>query len=259
MSKILSVKNLSIDYKASFGVVCAVKDVSFDVVKGESFVIVGRSGSGKSTVASAVMDLTEIDGGRTKSGEIIFEGMDLLKINFDEKRKIRGKKISMIFQDPQSYLNPVVRVGKQIFEAYEVHNSGVSGQELRKRAEEALKTVNLTDTERILNSYPHQLSGGQKQRILIATAIINSPDILIADEPTTGLDASVQKQILDLISELKNSMGLTLIMITHNMRIAKKYSDSIAVMHNGEIVESGKTADVFNNPQHEYTKLLIGA
>lgn len=259
MNAILSVKNLSIDYKASFGIVNAVKNVSFDVKKGESFVIVGRSGSGKSTVASAIMDLTEIDGGRTKSGSIIFEGQDILRMSFDKKRAIRGKKISMIFQDPQSYLNPVIRVGKQIFEAYEAHNPDASADDIRKKAVEVLKMVKLEDTERIFNSYPHQLSGGQKQRILIAMAIINDPDILIADEPTTGLDASIQKQILDLIAELKNSMGLTLVMITHNMRIAKKYSDTIAVMHNGKIVESGNTGDIFNNPRHEYTKLLIGA
>lgn len=254
---ILSVKDLSIDYKASFGIVNAVKNVSFDVTKGESFVIVGRSGSGKSTVASAIMDLTEIDGGRTKSGSIIFDGQDILQMSFDKKRTIKGKKISMVFQDPQSYLNPVIRIGKQIFEAYEVHNPKASSDEVRKRSAEVLKKVNLEDSERIFKSYPHQLSGGQKQRILIAMATINEPEILIADEPTTGLDASIQKQILDLIADLKNSMGLTLIMITHNMRIAKRYSDKIAVMHDGEIVETGATSDIFANPKHEYTKLLI--
>ncbi|MDR1195348.1 MAG: ATP-binding cassette domain-containing protein, partial [Endomicrobium sp.] len=158
---ILSVKNLSVDYKASFGIVNAVKNVSFDIEKGQSYIIVGRSGSGKSTVASAIMDLSEIDGGEIKSGSVIYDGKDFLKLSFDEKRKIRGKKISMIFQDPQSYLNPVIRIGRQIFEAYEVHNPKASKEEARKKAKEVLKKVKLEDTERIFNSYPHQLSGGQ--------------------------------------------------------------------------------------------------
>ncbi|MCL2799339.1 MAG: ABC transporter ATP-binding protein [Endomicrobia bacterium] len=255
--KILEIKNLSIEYKTSSATVEAVKNVSFDVKKGETFVIVGRSGSGKSTLACALMDLTEIDGGKIKSGNIFYRGKDLLKMPFEEKRVLKGAKISMIFQDPQSYLNPVVKVGKQISESFTVHNPQASKDEIKKRVSEALKKVKLDDTERIFNSYPHQLSGGQKQRILISMAIMNNPEILIADEPTTGLDASIQKQILDLISELKNTLGLTLIMITHNMRIARKYSDTMAVMHNGEIVESGNTEGIFRNPKDEYTKLLI--
>jgi len=256
---ILSVKNLSVEYKISSGIIKAAKLVSFDVNKGESFVIVGRSGSGKSTVAAAIMDLTEIDGGSVKSGSIVYGGRDMLQMSFDEKREVKGKKISMIFQDPQSYLNPVVRVGKQVAEAFSVHNPAAKKEEIAKKVEEVLKKVKLDDVKRISDSYPHQLSGGQKQRALIAMAIINDPEILIADEPTTGLDAAVQKQILALLEELKKSLGLTLIMITHNMKIAKKFSDKIAVMHNGEIVESGKTSEVFAEPKHEYTKLLIGS
>jgi ABC-type dipeptide/oligopeptide/nickel transport system, ATPase component len=259
MTTVLSVKNLSIDYKISAGTVNAVKGISFDVAKGSSFVIVGRSGSGKSTLACALMDLSGIDGGNISSGNIFYGGQDILQMTFEDKRSIRGKKISMIFQDPQSYLNPVIKVGKQIFEAYEVHNPKASKSEISARAEEVLKQVRLDDTERIINSYPHQLSGGQKQRILIAMAIINKPEILIADEPTTGLDAAVQKQILDLIEELKINLGLTVIMITHNMSIAKRYSDNIAVMHNGEIVETGNTEKIFRSPNHEYTKLLINS
>ncbi|MCL2335116.1 MAG: ABC transporter ATP-binding protein [Endomicrobia bacterium] len=257
--KILEVKNLSVEYKIASGIVKAVKLVSFDVNKGESFVIVGRSGSGKSTLAAAVMDLTEIDGAIIESGNIIYDGRDLLQMSFEEKTAVKGKKISMIFQDPQSYLNPVLKVGKQVAEAYGVHNPKATKEDIAKKVEEVFRKVKLDDIKRISNSYPHQLSGGQKQRALIAMAIINDPEILIADEPTTGLDAAVQKQILDLLEELKKSLGLTLIMITHNMRIAKKFSDKIAVMHNGEIVESGKTAEVFANPKHEYTKLLINS
>ncbi len=255
---VLSVKNLNIEYKAAFGIVKAVKNVSFDIEKGETFVIVGRSGSGKSTVASALMDLTEIDGGYINSGSIIYGGADMTKMTFDEKRAIKGKKISMIFQDPQSYLNPVIKAGRQIDEAFSVHNPRAGKEEVRKKTKEVLEKVHLEDFDRIYNSYPHQLSGGQKQRILIAMAIMNSPEILIADEPTTGLDAAVQKQILDLLEELKTSLGLTLIMITHNIKIAAKYADRAAVMHDGEIVESGKTKEVLENPRHEYTKLLLG-
>ncbi len=258
MSIILSVKDLSIEYRASFGIVEAVKGVSFDIKKGESFVIVGRSGSGKSTVASAIMDLTAIDGGTIKSGQIIYDGKDMLTMDFEEKRRLKGKKISMVFQDPQSYLNPVIKVGKQISESYIVHNPQATKEEINKKVEEVLNKVKLDDIKRIVNSYPHQLSGGQKQRILIAMAIINDPEILIADEPTTGLDAAVQKQILDLLEELKQNMQLTLIMITHNMKIAKNHSDRIAIMHDGNIVESGNTEEIFNDPKHEYTKLLIG-
>jgi len=254
---ILSVKNLTIEYKTSFKTVCAVNNVSFDIQKGESFVIVGRSGSGKSTVANAVMGLTNIDGGQVKQGSIVYKDKDLLSLPEKEKREIRGKSIAMVFQDPQSYLNPVIKAGKQLAEAYEIHNPNAKKDEVLFKAKEVLKKVGLDDFERIYNSYPHQLSGGQKQRILIAMAIINNPEILIADEPTTGLDAMLQKQILDLMLELKNNLGLTLIMITHNMKVAQKYSDTVAVMHNGEIVELGQTKEIFAASKSEYTKLLM--
>jgi ABC-type dipeptide/oligopeptide/nickel transport system ATPase component len=234
---ILSVKNLSVQYKASFGAVFAVNGVSFDVEKGETFAIAGHSGSGKSSLASAIMRLTDIDGAQIKSGEIFYKGKDLLKLSFDETREIYGNKISMIFQDPHSYLNPVIKVGKQIEETAAIHNCGLSKREVKERAVSALKKVNLDDVQRIADSYPHQLSGGQKQRVLIAMAIINNPEILIADEPTTGLDAAVQKQILDLIKNLKKTMGLTLIIITHNMKIAENHSDKTALMRDGQIVQ----------------------
>ncbi|MDR1941916.1 MAG: ABC transporter ATP-binding protein [Endomicrobium sp.] len=256
---ILSAQNLSVAYKTDSGVVKAVNGVSFDVAKGESFVIVGRSGSGKSTVVSAIMGLTDMDGGKVLSGKIMYGGKNLLSMPFDERRILYGKKISVVFQDPQSYLNPVIKVGRQIEEAVVVHNRGISKKDLSSIVNETLKKVKLDDLQRIANSYPHQLSGGQKQRILIAMAIINSPQLLIADEPTTGLDAAAQKQILDLIEELKQKLGLTLIMITHNMKVAKKYSDKIAVMHNGEITESASVKEIFENPKSEYTKMLIEA
>ena len=190
---ILSVKNLTVEYKTSFGIVRAADNVSFDVNKGESFVIVGPSGSGKSTVVNAVMGLTDIDGGQIKSGSILYKDKNLLAISAKEKQEIRGKNIAMIFQDPQSYLNPVIKAGKQLAEAFEVHNPKAKKEEVLFRVKEVLNKVELNDFDRIYNSYPHQLSGGQKQRILIAMAIINNPEILIADEPTTGLDAMLQK------------------------------------------------------------------
>ena len=250
---IISVKNLSVSYKTTE----AVKNAFFDIQKGESFVIVGRSGSGKSTVANAVMGLTKIDGGQITGGSIIYKDTNLLTLPENKKREIRGKSVAMIFQDPQSYLNPVMKVGKQLAESFQTHNPKAANTEVLAKAKETLKKVGLDEFDRIYNSYPHQLSGGQKQRILIAIAIINDPEILIADEPTTGLDAMLQKQILDLIVQLKNTLGLTLIMITHNMKVAQKYSDTVAVMHDGEIVEMGKTQEIFANPRNEYTKLLI--
>ncbi|WP_052569635.1 ABC transporter ATP-binding protein [Endomicrobium proavitum] len=256
---ILAVKNLSVEYNISCGTVKAVRKISFNVKKGETFAVVGRSGSGKSSVASAVIGLSDIDGAIIKSGSITYDKKDFLKLSFEDKRKIRGKKISMIFQDPQSYLNPVVKIRKQMEESWTAHNPKASKKEIKTKVSEVLKKVRLDDAERILNSYPHMLSGGQKQRILIAMAIINEPEILIADEPTTGLDAAIQKQILDLLKDLKKSLGLTMIIITHNMKVAKKYSDTIAVMHAGKIIETGATARIFKNPKNNYTKLLINS
>ncbi|MDR2772965.1 MAG: ABC transporter ATP-binding protein [Elusimicrobiota bacterium] len=232
---ILSVRNLSIDYRSSFGTVCAVKNVSFDVKKGETFTIVGRSGGGKSSIASAIMDLTTIDGGEIKSGEIFYKGQDLLKMSQAEKRAVKGKEISMIFQDPNSYLNPLIKAGRQIEESFIVCHPKASKSEIAQKIEETLERVELKDVDRIYNSYPHRLSGGQKQRILTAMAIINNPQLLIADEPTTGLDADVQKKILDLIKGLKVSLGLTVIMITHNMKVAQAYSDTVVEIKEGQL------------------------
>jgi ABC-type dipeptide/oligopeptide/nickel transport system ATPase component len=233
---ILSIRNLSVDYQASFGKVYAVKNVSFDAQKGKTLTIVGQSGGGKSTIASAIMGLTEIDGGNISSGEIFYLSADLLKMKEEERRALKGKKISMIFQDPNSYLNPVMKAGGQIAENFKIYNPKAKKDEVIKKVEETLRKVDLRDFWRIYNSYPHQLSGGQKQRVLTAMAIINEPEILIADEPTAGLDADIQKQILDLIKELKISLGLTVIMIIHNLKAAEEYSDKIIEIKNGEII-----------------------
>ena len=204
-------------------------------------------------IQNIIMGLISIDNGKIDKGNIAFENRNLIS----EIAKIRGKDISIVLQDPHSYLNPVITVGKQVLEALEVYNKNLSKEEKTAEIKEVFKKVNLYDFNRIYNSYPHQLSGGQKQRILIAMAIINNPKVLIADEPTSGLDVTVQKQILDLFAELKKTLNLTLVIITHNILIAKKYSDYTAVMYKGNIVEQGNSKDIFISPQHEYTKKLL--
>lgn len=250
---ILSIKNLYAGYYVNSKYQEILKNISLDVIEGKTYSIVGQSGSGKSTLVLSLMGLISIDNGKIDKGTIKFENKNLMS----EIAKIRGNKISIVLQDPHSYLNPVITVGKQVLEALEVYNNNLSKEEKENRIKEVFKKVKLDDFDRIYNSYPHQLSGGQKQRILIAMAIINNPKVLIADEPTSGLDLTVQKQILDLFSELKETLNLTLIIITHNILIAKKYSDYTAVMYKGEIVEQKDTKEIFEKPQHEYTKKLL--
>lgn len=250
---ILSIKNLYAGYYVNSKYQKVLKNINLDVEEGKTYAIVGQSGSGKSTLALSLMGLISIDNGKIEKGSITFCNKDLISnIN-----KIRGKDISIVLQDPHSYLNPVITVGKQVLEALEVYNNNLSKEEKIKRVKEVFYKVKLDDFERIYNSYPHQLSGGQKQRILIATAIINNPKLLIADEPTSGLDLTVQKQILELFAELKKELNLTLLIITHNILIAKKYSDYVAVMYKGEIVEQKEKKEIFENPKHEYTRKLL--
>lgn len=252
---ILSIKNLSAGYIVNSELVEVLRNINLDINEGDSFAIVGQSGSGKSTLALSLMGLISIDNGKISHGNIEFCGKDISS----NISKIRGKDISIVLQDPHSYLNPVIKVGKQVLEALEVYNNNLTKEEKIKRVQDIFKKVKLDDFDRIYNSYPHQLSGGQKQRILIAMAIINNPKLLIADEPTSGLDADVQQQILDLFAELKKELNLTMIIITHNISIAKKYCNRIAVMYQGELVEQANTEEIFNKPKHEYTKLLLNA
>lgn len=250
---ILSIKNLFAGYYVNSKYHEILKNVNLDIVEGKTYAIVGQSGSGKSTLALCLMGLISTDNGKIEKGNITFCDNDLiLNIN-----KIRGKNISIVLQDPHSYLNPVITVGKQVLEALEVYNKHLSKEEKIKKVKDVFEKVKLDDFDRIYNSYPHQLSGGQKQRILIAMAIINDPKLLIADEPTSGLDLTVQKQILELFSDLKNTLNLTMIIITHNILIAKKYSDYVAVMYEGEIIEQNNKKDFFENPQHSYTRKLL--
>jgi len=249
---ILSINNLSAGYYVNGQYINVLKDINLNIKEGESFAIVGQSGSGKSTLALAIMGLLSIDNGKIINGQIKFNDEDLIS----KVKHIRGKDISIVLQDPHSYLNPVIKVGQQVREALEIYNINLTSKEINEKIKDTFIKVKLDDVERIYNSYPHQLSGGQKQRILIAMAIINNPKFLIADEPTSGLDLSVQKQILELFVELRNQLNLTLVIITHNILIAKKFSDTTAVLLNGEVVENDNSEKLFFNPQHNYTKLL---
>jgi ABC-type dipeptide/oligopeptide/nickel transport system ATPase component len=252
---ILSIKNLFVGYYVNSKYQEVLKNINLDVEEGKTYAIVGQSGSGKSTLVLSLMGLISIDNGKIQKGNITFCDKDLIS----DINKIRGKDISIVLQDPHSYLNPVMTVGKQVLEALEVYNNNLTKEDKIKRIKEIFSKVNLDDFERIYNSYPHQLSGGQKQRVLIAMAIINKPKLLIADEPTSGLDLTVQKQILELFAELKKELNLTMIIITHNILIAKKYSDYVAVMYKGEIVEQKSKKEIFEHPIHEYTKKLLNS
>ena len=250
---ILSIKNLCAGYYVNSKYREVLKNMNLDIEEGKTYAIVGQSGSGKSTFALGLMGLISIDNGKIEKGSITFCNKDLIS----NITKVRGKDISIVLQDPHSYLNPVIIVGKQVLEALEVYNKNLTKEEKIKRVKEVFEKVKLDDFVRIYNSYPHQLSGGQKQRVLIAMAIINNPKLLIADEPTSGLDLSVQKQILELFAELKKELNLTMIIITHNILIAKKYCDYVAVMYKGEIVEQKSKKEIFENPTHEYTEKLL--
>jgi len=250
---ILNISGLSAGYFLNGEYFEAVKNANLNIKEGETFAVVGQSGSGKSTLAMAVMGLLPIDNGKISKGTIKFYDNEISAVI----EKIRGNDIAIVLQDPHSYLNPVVQAGRQVYEAVEVHNPSLTEDEIYARVKDTFVKVGLVDFERIYHSYPHQLSGGQKQRVLIAMAVINNPKVLIADEPTSGLDVHIQKQILELFLELKQKLNLTLIIITHNILIAKKYADTAAVMLNGEIVENKNTVDLFLKPEHEYTKMLL--
>lgn len=251
----LEVRNLSTYFYAEDNVVRAVDDVSFSIGKGEVLGILGESGSGKSTVALSIMRLI-YPPGRIVSGEIIFNAQDLLKLSEEKMIKIRGAKISMIFQDPFTSLNPVFTVGDQIAEAVQLHQ-GLSRKEAWRKAIEMLGMVHIKDPANRVKDYPHQFSGGMCQRVMIAIALACQPELLIADEPTTALDVTIQAEILKLLKELQEKFNLSIIYITHNFGIVKELCSRAIVMYQGRIVEEGKTLQIFENPQNEYTKRLI--
>ena len=256
MSDIIQVKNLKVDFKTDDGLVHAVKDINFNIPKGQTVGLVGESGSGKSVTALAIMRLIASPPGTISGGEIFFCNEDLLKKTKNEIRKIRGKKISMIFQEPMTSLNPVFTVGDQISESLILHE-GLSKTEAWEQSIELLHKVGIPNPSQRISSYPHEMSGGQRQRVMIAMAIACSPELLIADEPTTALDVTIQKQILELIDELQDQSDMSVLFITHDLGVIADIADEVIVMYKGEIVEKNLTEAVFEHPQHPYTKGLL--
>ena len=256
MSNILEIKNLTIHYVTDDEVVKAVNDISITLEEGESLGLVGETGAGKTTTAMGVLGLVPDPPGKIISGEVIYKGKDLLKLSDAEMRKIRGHEISMIFQDPMTALNPVLTVGDQIMEVIRLHQK-VSKAEALKRAMEMMEMVGIEGGR--CNEYPHQFSGGMKQRIVIAIALACNPSLLIADEPTTALDVTIQAQVLDLIDNLKKKFNTSLVLITHDLGVVAEVCDKVAIVYAGKIVEYGNLKHIYNNPLHPYTKGLFGS
>ncbi|MCI9866728.1 ABC transporter ATP-binding protein [Rhizobium skierniewicense] len=255
---LLSVRDLSVAFHQGGKETVAVDNVSFDIMPGEVVALVGESGSGKSVTANSILKLLPYPAASHPSGEILFEGKDLLNASMRELRSVRGNDITMIFQEPMTSLNPLHSIERQIGEILELHQA-LSGGEARKLILELLLQVGIREPEKRLKAYPHELSGGQRQRVMIAMALANRPKLLIADEPTTALDVTVQAQILELLGNLKNQHGMSMLFITHDLGIVRKFADRVCVMTKGQIVETGTVAQVFNDPQHAYTRHLLAA
>jgi microcin C transport system ATP-binding protein len=255
---LLDIKNLSVDFVNGRSVTHAVKNLSFSIKKGETLAVVGESGSGKSVTALSVLQLLPYPVAQHPSGSIVFQGQELMGASEDVLRHIRGNRISMIFQEPMTSLNPLHTIEKQIAEVLFIHKR-MAPAKARARVIELLELVGLSKLASRLNAYPHELSGGQRQRVMIAMALANEPDLLIADEPTTAVDVTVQAQLLKLLKDLQQKLGMAVMLITHDLSVVQKVADSVAVMHGGEVVEFSKTADLFTNPQHDYTKMLLAA
>ncbi len=252
---LVDIQNLHLSFFTPAGEVKALNDVTIFLDEGEVLGIVGESGSGKSVTASAIMGITA-DPGRIVSGTVLFNGHNIGELSEKELRSIRGKEVSMIFQDPMTSLNPVYTIGNQIEESILLHTEKTKA-EARERAIELLRLVGINEPEKRIKQYPHELSGGMRQRVMIAIALACEPKLLIADEPTTALDVTIQAQILELIMELKEKLGMAVILITHDLGIVSSMCDRIAVMYAGKVIECGTTDDIFYDPQHEYTKGLL--
>jgi microcin C transport system ATP-binding protein len=255
---LLSVRDLSVGFRQGGRDTLAVDRVSFDVAPGETVALVGESGSGKSVTALSVLKLLPYPPAYHPSGEILFKGENLLQAGEDELRKVRGNDVTMVFQEPMTSLNPLHTVSRQIGEILSLHK-GLSGEAARARTLDLLTQVGIREPESRLESYPHELSGGQRQRVMIAMALANEPDLLIADEPTTALDVTVQAQILKMLAELKSRLGMAMLFITHDLGIVRKIADRVCVMTQGRIVEHGPVAEIFERPQHPYTRKLLAA
>ena len=252
----LEIKNLSVEFDVRGRTVNAVSDVSWNVKKGETLAIVGESGSGKSVSALAILKLIPNPPGKITSGSIFFEGKNIVKTSDTEIRNIRGKKISMIFQEPMTSLNPLMTIGKQISEVLDRHLT-LSKKETYQKAKNILDIVQIPDSKRWLNGYPHEMSGGMRQRVMIAMALVCEPTVLIADEPTTALDVTIQAQILGLIKKLQKDIGMSVVFITHDMGVVAEIADRVVVMLGGKKVEEGNVNEIFHNPKHPYTKSLL--
>ncbi len=256
-TQFLQIKDIVVEYTANREIVHAVNGVSLTVKKGETLGLVGETGAGKTTTAKAIMRILPDPPARFVQGEILLDGVNLIDLPEDEMRKYRGSKIAMIFQDPMTALNPLMTVGDQIIEVLQLHNEHMKHKEAERRACEMLELVGIP-TQRLVE-YPHQFSGGMKQRIVIAMALACDPQLLLADEPTTALDVTIQAQVLDLIRELRQKFGTSMILITHDLGVVAETCDNVAIMYAGEIIESGSKRDIFKNPTHPYTVGLFNS
>ncbi|CUQ59928.1 MULTISPECIES: ABC transporter ATP-binding protein [Hungatella] len=252
----LEVKDLVVEYSSGDDVVHAVNGVSFSLERGKTLALVGETGAGKTTIAKTIMRILPDPPARVRGGRILLNGKNLLEMHETEMRKVRGGNISMVFQDPMTALNPVMKIGNQIAEVIKVHN-GITKKEAAERAAEMLEMVGIT-RERY-NEYPHQFSGGMKQRVIIAIALACSPELLLADEPTTALDVTIQAQVLEMINELRKKYNTSMIMITHDLGVVAKVSDEVAIVYAGKIIEQGSKEEIFEHPTHPYTRGLFGA
>ena len=257
-STVLSVRGLGVAFRTERGELPAVQDVSFDLARGEVLGIVGESGSGKSVTALALMRLLPQATGRVTGGQVLLEGRDLLALSEAQMRKVRGGAMSMIFQEPLSSLNPVFTVGNQITEAIRAHEA-LSPKAARERAIELLHKVGIPMPQRRVDDYPHQLSGGQRQRVMIAAALACSPRVLLADEPTTALDVTIQAQILELLRSLQREFRMSVVMITHNMGVIADFADRVLVMYAGRVIESAGVHEIFDAPRHPYARALLAS
>lgn len=255
---ILQVKNLTTRFRTDRGTVTAVDNISFDVSAGETLAIVGESGSGKSITALSILRLIPSPPGKIESGEILFDGQDLLKLSDANMRKIRGNRIAMIFQEPMSSMNPSLTIGMQVAEPIRLHQ-GLPWKQALKKAEELLGMVQISDPASRISAYPHQFSGGMRQRAMIAMALACEPQLIIADEPTTALDVTVQAQILDLLKDLATRANTALILITHDLGVVARYADRVAVMYGGRIIETASARDLYARPRHPYTRGLMAS
>ncbi|MGW2815040.1 ABC transporter ATP-binding protein [Streptomyces sp. NPDC001415] len=255
---LLEVRDLHVEFHTREGVAKAVNGVNYSVNAGETLAVLGESGSGKSVTAQAIMGILDMPPGRIPQGEILFHGQDMLKMSNEERRKIRGQKIAMIFQDALSALNPVLNVGYQLGEMFQVHQ-GLSRKDAKLKAIELMDKVKIPAAKARVTDYPHQFSGGMRQRIMIAMALALEPDLIIADEPTTALDVTVQAQVMDLLAELQREYNMGLILITHDLGVVADVADKIAVMYAGRIVEQAPVHEIYKRPAHPYTKGLLAS